>query len=425
MSPLSADRLRQLSPPVVALLVFAVAGLLESMHAYIGYLASGQPAFGYTLRGQPLSLPGIMARAMPSWLVLGLLAGLALRLAKRRPMFATDWKRSLLFHFPVALLFSATFLVMAALFRHYLFIAPEVGISFSTTLLRYYTVYFNTYFLFYWGIVGLYSGFVHYRDVRERDLQAERLQRKLTEARLQALQHQLEPHFLFNTLNAVSGLAQEGNVDGVVRTLALLGDLLRETLRRSEQVVTVAQELDLLELYLAIQRIRLEERLQVGMQIDPDVMDAEIPTFLLQPLVENAIRHGIARESKHGYVEIAAHRVGQRVHVTITDSGPGVGDKLVAPGVGLTNCIARLEQLYGHDHALELKNAEGGGARVDVEWPWRRLRHAHYEAMETGAPADVISFPSNAVAQRSVPEPAAPERHHASGRALVPNTEPR
>jgi hypothetical protein len=391
MSPFSANRWTRLSPSVVALLLFAAAGLLESIHASIGYWVAGQPAFGYTLRGQPLSLPGIMARAMPSWIVLGLLAGLALRLAKRHPMFATDWKRSLLFHFPVALLFSATFLVMAALFRHYLFIAPEVGIGFGTTLLRYYTVYFNTNFLFYWGIVGLYSGFIHYRDLRERDLQAEKLERKLTEARLRALQQQLEPHFLFNTLNAVSGLAQEGNVNGVVKTLALLGELLRETLRRSEQVVTVAEELDLLELYLAIQRIRLEERLQVRMRIDPDVMDAGIPTFLLQPLIENAIRHGIARDSRNGCIEIAAHRDGQHVHATITDSGPGIGAGPVVPGVGLTNSVARLEQLYGCDFTLELGNAESGGARVDIRWPWKRLASVTLPDPDFDSPAIEMS----------------------------------
>jgi two-component system LytT family sensor kinase len=364
---------RRPSAPVLALLVFTAAGVLESIHGYIGYQLAGQPAIGYTLRGQPLTLVAIMMRSMPSWIVLGLLAGLALRLSERRPMFSTSWKRALLFHLPMALLFSASFIVMAATLRHFMFVGPESGVGFSTTLLRYYMVYFNTFFLFYWGTVGLYSAFLHYREVRERDLEAEKLQRKLTEARLQALQHQLEPHFLFNTLNAVSGLALEGDVDGTIRTLALLGDLLRETLRCNEQVLTVAKELELLELYLAIQRVRLEERLEVRTHVDAAALDAEVPTFLLQPLVENAIRYAITRDSAGGWVEITVRRDERRLRVTVTDSGPGIGDEPVRLGLGLGNCVARLEQLYGRDYTFDLRNAAGGGACVRIEWPWRKL----------------------------------------------------
>jgi sensor histidine kinase YesM len=310
---------------------------------------------------------------MPSWIALGVLAVFALQLAERRPMFAAAWKRSLFFHLPMATLFSASFLLVAATFRHFLFVGPEAGVSFATTLLRYYTVYFNTYFLFYWGIVGLYSAFLHYRNLRERDLQAERLQRKLTEARLRALQQQIEPHFLFNTLNAVSALAQEGDVNGTVKTLALLGDLLRETLHRNEPVVTMAQELELLERYLAIQRVRLEERLEVRMHIDREVLAAETPTFLLQPLVENAIRHGIARESKIGCIEIVAQRSGRRVHASVTDNGQGIGPHPLQPGTGLSNCLARLQHLYGRDYSFRLAAAPNGGARADVEWPFREI----------------------------------------------------
>lgn len=364
---------RRLSPSVAALLLFTVAGLLESVHGYIGYELSGRPEIGFTLHGQPLTLLDFMARTLPSWMVLGVLAGLTLHVAERRPMFSTGWKRSLLFHLPLAILFAASFLFIAGALRHFLFVGPEADVSFGTTLLRYYTLYFNTFFLWYWGIVGVYSGLLHYRHLKERDVQAEKLQRKLTEARLRALQQQLEPHFLFNTLNAVSGLALEGNVNGTVRTLSLLGDLLRATLRRSEQVVTVAQELELLELYLEIQRVRLEERLQIRMDIDPDTLDAGIPTFLLQPLVENAIRYGIANESEAGWIEISVRRHDTRLRVTVTDSGRGIDAGPVRLGVGLRNCIARLDQLYDGAYSFDLHNVGTRGARVTVEWPWGRV----------------------------------------------------
>lgn len=384
---------RRPAPWLTALLLCALAGLLEAVHGYIGYSLSGRPEWGYTLRGQPLSFLDFLARTTPSWLVLGACAAMALRVTERRPLFSADWKRSVGVHLPLAFLFSAVFLLTAALLRHFLFIGPEVGISFTTSLLRYYTVYFNTYFLFYWGIIGVYSAFVYYRDLRERELLAEKLRRGLTDARLRVLQQQLQPHFLFNTLNAVSGLAADGDARGTVRTLALLGDLLRATLHRDEQVVTFAEELDVLDIYLAIQRIRLEERLQVRMQIEPEVMAVEIPTFLLQPLVENAICHGIAPSSHAGWIEIAARRRNDRVLLTVTDSGRGIGQGPIQLGIGLSNCIERLSQLYGSDYAFDLGNAETGGARVRVEWPWRVLQVPHVAERSThanGRPVDEL-----------------------------------
>jgi two-component system, LytTR family, sensor kinase len=196
------------------------------------------------------------------------------------------------------------------------------------------------------------------------------LQRQLTEARLRVLQQQLEPHFLYNTLNAVSGLAQDGNVSGTVRTLTLLGDLLRKTLRREEQLVTIAEELELMELYLAIQRIRLEERLQVRTLVEPQSLSALVPTFLLQPLIENAITHGIARNSRPGLLEIDIRRVGSHIRVKITDSGRGLESGSVRAGVGLNNCVARLGQLFGTDYRFDLRNADAGGAQVTLAWPF-------------------------------------------------------
>jgi two-component system, LytTR family, sensor kinase len=363
-------RLREWTPKLLALALFLVAGLLESIHAFIGYQISGLPDIGYTLRGQPLTLLAIMARAMPSWLLLGILAALAARFAERRPLFSRQWRRAVAFHLPLAIIFSAVFITLAAAIRHSLFVGPEVGITFNAMWLRYYTVYFNTFFLFYWGIAGIYSGFVRYRDLRERDLHAETLQRQLTEARLRVLQQQLEPHFLYNTLNAVSGLAQDGNVSGTVRTLTLLGDLLRKTLRREEQLVTIAEELELMELYLAIQRIRLEERLQVRTLVEPQSLSALVPTFLLQPLIENAITHGIARNSRPGLLEIDIRRVGSHIRVKITDSGRGLESGSVRAGVGLNNCVARLGQLFGTDYRFDLRNADAGGAQVTLAWPF-------------------------------------------------------
>ena len=356
----------------VPLLVFVAAGFLEAVHGYIGYTLGGRPAVGYTLHGQPLSFVAILARALPSWMMLGLLAALALRITRHRPLFAASWKKSLLFHLPIAVCFSAAFLLSAAVFRHYLFVGPEAGIPFRVTLIRYYTIYFNTGFLFYWGTVGVWSAFVYYRDLRERELVAERLRRGLSEARLRALQNQLQPHFLFNTLNAISGLALDGDTRGTVTTLRLLGDLLRATLERNDVVVSIAEEIELVRLYVEIQKVRFEKRLDVQFDIDPGVLEAEIPTFLLQPIVENAIRHGLAGETG-GWIEIGATRRDGRVRVTVTDSGSDHAPATGRRGVGLSNCAARLEERYGADQTLALETTGSAGIRVRLEWPFRPI----------------------------------------------------
>lgn len=401
------------SPVLVAFILFAAAGLLESFHGYVGYQLSGRPEIGYTLRGQPMSFLNIAARSLPSWLVLGLLAGLALRLAERRPLFASGWLRSVAFHLPLAAVFSGSFLVTAATIRHFMFLGPEAGVAFGVTLLRYYGLYFNTYFLFYWGTVGVYSGFLHFRNLRERDLQAEKLQRQLAEARLQVLQQQLEPHFLYNTLNAVSGLALEGNVNGTVRTLALLGGLLRTSLRRNEQVITIAQELETLDQYLEIQRVRFDERLEVRMRVARDVLDAEIPTFLLQPVVENAVGHGIANRAEGGVLEVRIRRRGKRVHATVADTGAGVGTEPTAMGIGLSNTVARLEQLYGDEYKFRLDDRPGGGAVATLEWPFRLSGTA-----EAASPVEsVVHDPPTRVPAIVL---AALSRTAAGGRARLP-----
>jgi two-component system, LytTR family, sensor kinase len=356
---------------LIVLLVFAAAGLLEAVHGYVGYTLSGRPLFGYTLRGQPVSLPGMIARALPSWIVMGLCAGAALRITERRPLFSAAWKRSLLVHLPLAVLFTATFLVTAAVLRHYFFIGPEVGVRFLDSLLRYYTVYFNTIFLYYWGTVGVYSAFLYYRDLRERELIAEKLQRGLTEARLQALQQQVHPHFLFNTLNAISGLALSGDRAGTVRTLSVLGDLLRATLQRTDPLVTIEEELDFVARYAEILHVRFGDRLRIRTVAEPLARRALVPSFLLQPLVENAVRHGIGPETDAGWIEVAARLHGARVRLTVTDSGRGLACEPVRFGIGLRSCSARLEQQYGDSFTFEIRNVPDAGARVLIEYPCR------------------------------------------------------
>jgi LytS/YehU family sensor histidine kinase len=240
-------------------------------------------------------------------------------------------------------------------------------------------------FLFYVLLLGIGHMVLYYRRYREREQAAEQLARGLTEARLQALKMQLQPHFLFNTLNAISALIP-AEAKPARRMVARLGDLLRTTLEHEEtQEVTLREELAFLEPYLEIEQARLEDRLTVVMNIAPETLDARVPHLLLQPLVENAVRHGIAARIEPGRVEISASRGpdGRFLQLEIRDDGRGLdrengrdSDVRTRRGVGLTNIRSRLEQLYGSEHRFKLENQAGGGVLVRISLPFRLAENA-------------------------------------------------
>jgi two-component system LytT family sensor kinase len=235
--------------------------------------------------------------------------------------------------------------------------------------------------LFYALLLGIAHLGFYYRRFREGEQAAEKLARGLTEARLQALKMQLQPHFLFNTLNAISALIP-AEAKPARRMVARLGDLLRTTLEHEEtQEVTLREELAFLQPYLEIEQARLEDRLTVVMNIAPETLDARVPHLLLQPLVENAIRHGIASRIEPGKVEISSSRGSDDrfLHLEIKDDGRGLNrnddrdsEVRTRKGVGLTNIRSRLEQLYGREHHFTLENQPGGGVLVRISLPFRR-----------------------------------------------------
>ena len=230
--------------------------------------------------------------------------------------------------------------------------------------------------LFYALLLGIAHAVLYHGRYRERERAAERLAAGLTEARLQALKMQLQPHFLFNTLNAISALIPD-DAKPARRMVARLGDLLRISLEHEEtQEVTLREELAFLEPYVEIEQARLEERLTVVMNIAPETLDARVPHLILQPLVENAIRHGIAPRIEPGRVEISAARgPDDRLHLEVRDDGRGVDQDnqvRIRRGVGLTNIRSRLEQLYDGDHRFQLEHHAEGGVVVRITLPFRR-----------------------------------------------------
>jgi two-component system LytT family sensor kinase len=236
---------------------------------------------------------------------------------------------------------------------------------------------FHQYLLYYVLLLGIAHAVHYYGRYREREREAERLAAGLAEARLQALKMQLQPHFLFNTLNAISALIP-AEAKPARRMVARLGDLLRIALEHEEtQEVTLREELAFLQPYLEIEQARLGDRLSVVMEIAPETLDARVPHLVLQPLVENAIRHGIAPRIGPGRVEISAARGADDrfLHLEVRDYGPGL-DRDHQPGtrkgVGLANIRSRLEQLYDGEHRFELGKHAGGGVSVKISLPFRR-----------------------------------------------------
>jgi two-component system LytT family sensor kinase len=225
----------------------------------------------------------------------------------------------------------------------------------------------------YWAIVGLSHALLYYRESRERELRTAQLETKLVAARLTTLQQQLHPHFLFNTLHAISSLMHK-DVDAADRVLMQLSDLLRITLEHlGQQEVVLAAELVALEKYVDIERTRFADRLIVRFQVQPETLDTLVPSLLLQPLVENAVKYGVARKSGPGHIDISARRDGDKLRLEVRDDGVGLTeDALTAlhKGIGLSTTRARLQHLFGADYRFEFHRLPQGLAVV-VALPWR------------------------------------------------------
>ena len=249
------------------------------------------------------------------------------------------------------------------------------GWRLAVFLFRRFIADYFTYFI----VAALCFAYEHFLRSREQEARTQALQGELAQAQLQALRMQVNPHFLFNTLNAIAVLVRGGETAKAGRTLRLLSDMLRSTFKGADvQMVPLREEIDLVERYLEIEEIRFEDRLRIEIDLDPDVSEVQVPYLLLQPLVENAVRHGIAPHAEAGVVRVAARPTtvhGQKgVELIVADSGPGFSknsETLLAEseGVGLSTTERRLDTLYGDAHTLELGTAPEGGARVTIQLP--------------------------------------------------------
>jgi two-component system, LytTR family, sensor kinase len=350
-------------------------GLIMGFWTLLGLFFASQTYLVYAnLFGQRIALGRALVSALSDWYVWAALAPFILKLARRYPIERNRWFRHLLIHLPSSIFTALLHLVIAIgvlqLFKHAIIYPYSYLESFKINL----SFQFHWNVLTYWLMISATLAFDYYSKYRERELKASLLEARLAQAQLQALKMQLHPHFLFNTLHAISALMYM-DVDAADRMLTRLSDLLRMTLAGAgAQEVTLKQELEFLKGYLEIEQTRFEDRLTVLIEIEPDTLDARVPNLVLQPLVENAIRHGIAPRSDPGRIEIRARRENGMLQLQVRDDGPGLPIGQAAPlreGIGLANTRARLQQLHGADHRFELNNAVDGGLIVSLAVPFR------------------------------------------------------
>jgi LytS/YehU family sensor histidine kinase len=234
---------------------------------------------------------------------------------------------------------------------------------------------FGSNLLVYGAVAGICYALDYYRKYREREFLATRLEAQLAQAQLDSLRMQLHPHFLFNTLNSIVGLVRDNKNQAAVSMLVGLSDLLRHTLEHSSrQEVELREELNFIKLYLSIQETRFSDRLHIEFDIDPATAKAMVPNLILQPLTENALRHGIGRSSASGFVGISSAVEDGHLRLTVYDNGAGLPDDWQlkgSAGIGLANTAARLHQLYDDDHQFDIRNRDGGGVEVVILMPLR------------------------------------------------------
>jgi LytS/YehU family sensor histidine kinase len=234
---------------------------------------------------------------------------------------------------------------------------------------------FGSNLLVYGGILGVCYAIDYYAKYREREFQASQLEVQLAHAQLDSLRMQLHPHFLFNTLNGIVGLVRDHKNDAAIDMLVGLSDLLRHTLEHSDrQEVQLKEELNFIQLYLNIQQMRFSDRLTIEIDVAPETTRALVPNLILQPLAENALRHGFGRSVASGVIGIRSRAVNGSLKLTVYDNGAGLPPNwqlASSKGIGLANTAARLEQLYNDDHQFDIRNRDDGGVEVIVEIPYR------------------------------------------------------
>jgi len=309
--------------------------------------------------------------------VFALATPLVLWAVTRLPIERNNWIRNALLHIPIGIVLSVLLTAMGRVLIWFSWGWPLGRPLTFESITRFVVNNFTEAIGIYLLIALTGYAFSYYRRFREGQVRTLQLESQLSQAQLHALRMQLHPHFLFNTLHSISALLNK-DAEAARKMITRLGDFLRLTLENSgAQEVTLRQEMEFLSCYLEIERIRFQDRLVTHMDVAQQTLDAKVPNLILQPIVENAIRHGIAPRSTPGLIEIEAKHRNGTLRIQIRDNGPGLSqhrtsENVFKKGLGLANTETRLEQLYGRAHSFNLSNNPDGGLIVTLEIPFHR-----------------------------------------------------
>jgi two-component system LytT family sensor kinase len=357
-----------ISPRLLAaiFLVATLLGCTSIATIYIGMNAWGRsyPFYRAVLAG------------LPDWYLWAAATPLVFWLGQRIRFERGQWLRAATLHFVVGTALTLLELAIATGIGQWAGMASVSG-AFLDAYARMVLQYFHYNLMIYAVIVAAAHAVQYHRYYRQREVEASRLQSELTQAHLLALQLQLQPHFLFNTLHAIASLVRDGRNSDAVDALARMGDLFRQSLGNSRQhEIPLREELTFVEAYLEIERVRFADRLVTSVEANADVLEGRIPSMALQLLVENAIRHGIARDPRARTVSLAAWREGSELRIEVRNDGPPFRETDLSGqgnGVGIQNVRARLFRLYGKRGSLEIRGGNSSGSVASLSVPF----HCH------------------------------------------------
>lgn len=341
--------------------------LLFGVLLLLSVLTMPQLALQYSMRGVSLPWHEIVFSGLATWLPFAALAPLIIALARRYPLEPATWRRSLLVHAAGSLAVCLGYAVLRWALSHVPIVDP-MPLPFVWLLVSQFYLALQS----YWVLVAVHQAWHNYARFRDRALRASQLEARLARSQLEVLKGQLHPHFLFNTLNAISTLVHR-DARAADEMITQLSDLLRMSLDSiGVQEVTLGQEIDFLSRYLDIQRTRFQDRLRVDISVPSELLGVMVPNQVLQPIAENAIKHGLSSSAEGGLIVVTARRAGPWLDMAVRDTGPGIRlgpEGLPVGGIGLRNTRERLRELYGPGAVLTLANHPDGGAVVRLHLP--------------------------------------------------------